>query len=145
MALPVTLTGVLLNATNMATARVGPFRSAAGNIYGVFLDSATNTALDIYKATDPTDSFSQVATISHAAQILNWAAAQVGDDIHIAVVTAGNVVVYSKFSMASDTFTVSTETTGMTVTPLTDPKKCSIAVRSDGDVLVLYGGAHETL
>ena len=145
MAVPVTITGVNLNVTNMGSCRMGPFRSSAGNFYGVFRDSTDATLLDIYRATDPTDSWSQIASLDvGTANIINWSAHQVGDNLHIAVLDTA-ALTYSVFSMATDSFTTSNEATGATPVVTDGNNKCGITLRSDGDIIIMYNGAVDTI
>jgi len=104
MALPTTISGI-----NVNISIVGPFISSAGNVYFFGRDGTTATTLQAYKATDPTSSFASVATqTGYATAILQLAATQDGDDIHIAITdgTSGGSVnqKYIVFSMSSDAF-----------------------------------------
>ena len=84
VALPTTISGVDFLDT-ASQGRSKPHISSAGNVYKVFRDGTANDGLDVYKATDPTDSFSQVAsvTINGAANILlGIATFQDGDNLH---------------------------------------------------------------
>ncbi len=119
-----------------------PFKSSAGNFYALIKKADDNNILRMYKSSDPTgdnwviqdEGGSPGRNISGG-----FSSVQDGDDIHIARVGFDNNMSYSKFSMSSDTWTVIQE-------PIEDPTNApnqpwvSIAVRSDGDVVVVYNG-----
>jgi len=60
-------------------------------------------------------------------------------DIHIATQGAGGIVRYHVFDPGTDTFTTKNEVV-VTNAPLAGVEACSIAVRSDGDVIIGYAG-----
>ena len=145
MALPVTLLGMAFP-VNSGNGRLGPFKSSGGNFYAVFIDLSFPDDIEIMKATDPTVSFSNIATHDIGTlSIVSMAVHQEGDDLHIVLLSTGTFVMYGVFSMSSDTFT----TTPANVNDGTDDaisddgdadQTCDISVRSDGDVIIVYSG-----
>ena len=143
MALPTTISGVLLPNSGQPFF-FGPFISG-GNIYAVFEDSTTAGLLNVVKATDPTASFAtQDASNAPDAgtTIVSLWAFQDGTDLKIVTATAtGPEYRYHVFHMATDLWdgTLKNET----IEDVKDqPPICAVscAVRSDGDVIVLYNG-----
>lgn len=117
--------------------------------YFLGVDSTNNYALDVYKATDPTSSWSQVTTANTTSnlQIVQIAAYQSGDSLHIACAIAASAgstdYRYYVYNMASETFTISNETIEAGIDTWFNSgqaRHCSISVRSDGDVIVVYNG-----
>ncbi len=143
MALPTTITGI---ATDVAC--VGPFISSGGNVYFFGKDSSTATTLQAFKATDPTTSFSSIATktgFSTAVQALSGF--QVADVIHLCVIDGATTSVnakYQTFDMSSDTF-VTAETIASAFNPQTSGSAnvygISNVVRSGGEVVAFFNGA----
>ena len=135
MALPVTISGT---STGQSNYYWGPFKSSGGAFYGVFVVSAT---VAVFKATDPTDSFSEQDSGNHPTSITAasiWAT-QVSDVIHIATqASGGHSVEYHSFNMATDLWVTTNE--GIDSNPDLGFDAVSIAVRDDGDVIVLYQG-----
>ena len=148
MALPTTISGVIFNATD-SQGRNRSYTSSGGNVYHVFKDSTDGFALDIYKATDPTTSFSQIATLNltGSAVIFGIGTFQDGDNIHIATqVGASNRIWYHVFSMSSDTFTTSNEeVTSAVGTNIQPDKAISIAVETGGDIIIAYQAASDNV
>jgi hypothetical protein len=134
---------------NLSTAipPVGPFQSSTGNIYVLGRDSATATTLRAMKASDPPTSFGSAGTkTGFTTAILDVAASQVGDVIHL-VVTDGTLASslnrkYQTFNMASDTF-VTAETIVSAINTGGDGQTiyADIAVRSNGEVMVAGNSA----
>ncbi len=126
-----------------------PFKSSGGNFYAIATDDVvTSVHIEVFKATDPTDSW----TVQDAADnpILSGsglaleciAAVQDGDVIHIITGITGGAVInyqYHQFNMATDNWDIANETIENTENNPTN-LWCSIAVRSDGDVIVAYAG-----
>ena len=147
MAVPVTISGVEITATdlfNMKSCRIGPYRSSAGNFYGFFRQTTDTSLISVQKASDPTSSWSEVATLDITNKLQSIATVQAGDNIHIVTVKDNNTIQYHVFSMASDSFTTSNENTGATP-GLNANRKLGIAVRSDGDVVIFYNGVEDTI
>lgn len=145
MALPVTISGVVFP-TNNGNGRMGPFLSG-GNFYVVFVDSTDGAAIDVFKATDPTDSWSQSQTSSpDANDVQHMAVHQEGTDLHIAALTTDELVFYGVYSMSSETFTTAMAkiTDAGPADAISDDddadQTCDISVRSDGDVIIVYSG-----
>ncbi len=143
MALPVTISGVTFPTQNR-NGRMGPFKSSGGNFYMVFADSTSGDNLDIFKATDPTSSWSQQATLDvnpGTTDIIHVAVHQEGDNLHIiTIVDNAGGLRYHVFSMSSDSFTISNEDPSATVDNDAEDMMGDISVRSDGDVIILYSG-----
>jgi hypothetical protein len=144
MALPTTITGI---ATTPAC--VGPFISSGGNVYFFGQDGTTATTLQAYKATDPTSSFSSVATkTGFSTAVQHLSGGQVGDVIHLVVIDGATTSVnakYQTFNMSSDTF-VTAETIASGFNPQTSGSANvyagSVAIRVSGSVpVVLFNGA----
>lgn len=143
MALPTTISGVLMAAQCV---RTGPFISSNGNVYLILTDSVDASIMEIWKATDPTSSFSEqdvAGKPDFANNIQALAAFQVADVLHIANQQASTGdLYYSQFSMATDTWVTASEL--ITSAP-NFGSFCSIGVRSNGDIIVLHGGAGESV
>ena len=147
MALPVTITGLLVATTNNDTVSK-PFISSAGNVYVVGKGTTTNL-LRAFKATDPTSSFSNVGTdvtmtSTNAIQAVD--AVQQGDLLHVITTDAAAATAvdlrYHVFDMSSDTWTTSNETVvnDYAVVAIATAIHAAVSIRSDGDVIVLYNG-----
>jgi len=63
-----------------------------------------------------------------------------GQDIHIATQQLNGRVAYHLFDPGTDTWTTKDETV-VTNNPVSASEGCSIALRSDGDIIILYTGA----
>jgi hypothetical protein len=147
MALPVTLSGYVWPTHNYY---VGPFKSRAGNYYIFGWYSLTRYYLDVWKATDPTSSWTRQGYDSDnevASYTPPLWCCQEGDVIHIAfagfladVAELGGLA-YTSFDMSNDTWGATTEVDA--AADLTTAS-CSIAVRSDGDIIILYNGARDS-
>ena len=135
MALPVTLTGAL------ATTRrgfLGPIKASNGAFY-IFTITSTAGTVAAYKASDPTSSFSSVATVSVAgAALLAVTAAVNGSIIDVYARLSGGV------RQRHVSFTPSTDSFGTPVTVDSNAQdgnySLSAAARSDGDKLLIYNG-----
>jgi len=141
MALPVTI----ISAAGLP-GHNPPHRSSDGAFYTVVRASAT--AIDCYKATDPTDSFTvQDATGNPAAftavDFINTH--QDGDVIHVVTHDDG-IYQYHTFNMATDAWVITDETL-LAVSGNSTPTFiwASTTVRSDGDVVVAYAGARDAV
>ena len=120
-----------------------PFKSSAGNFYVAVFDDGDDD-IDVYKATDPTDSWTvqdDTNNPNFTTNVITLTAVQSGDVIHIAYFVAGLDIdyQYGNFNMADDTWGETTEDID-TDTATADQRWISIAVRSDGDVVVVYNG-----
>lgn len=148
MALPVTISSVEIPDQNNYCA---PFLSG-GAVYVVLLDSADNSILEVHKATDPTSSFTEQDS-ANKPDLTNNALSvwvyQDGTDLHVGhqEFPTGRVA-YSVFHMATDLWdgTILDE---LIEAPTDAPEQlnvsCSIALRSDGDVIVLYNGGRDQI
>ena len=143
MALPVTISGVQFPLWN---SYCGPFLSG-GSIYTVLLNSLAPDFLEVHKATDPTDSFTE-QDIINKPNLVNvvrsmWVF-QDGTDLHIVhQENATERLGYTIFRMATDLWdgTVVDEEVEVPTGVTTILIGTSIALRSDGDVIVLYAGS----
>lgn len=144
MALPVTISTTKFPDQNYFC---GPFKAPNQAIYVVLLDSTDVDQIEVYKATDPTSSFAiQDAangpdTASGISVRSFWCYIS-GSEIHIAEAetTSGGIdMSYHVFDTASDTWTTTNETIE-NIKNVSQSRSASIAVRSDGDVIVLYNG-----
>ena len=146
MALPVTISGVATG-PNLTKWSGGPYKSSGGSYYAVLVDSTTTSKLAVVKATDPTSSFSiQDATNAPnvgAAPYSVWVFPD-GDDLKICTAAAADAEYrYHVFHMATDLWdgTLKNETVeNVKDRPHAGALFCSVVVRSDDDVVVLYNG-----
>ncbi len=148
MALPVSIAGTL-NAS--VRGRCGPFISSGGNVYVVLSDSADRSILEVWKATDPTSSFSEADAANHhdlTNVVIHCDVVQVSDVLHMAVVESssgsGGRVSYHTFDMSTDLWALNEEVVATPANP-SGRSGVGIAVRSDGDVIVGYNGTRDTV
>ncbi len=151
MALPLTLSGVQFPNQNYYC---GPFLSG-GNVYFVLLDATDASLVEVHKATDPTDSFTEQDSGNKpntTDDIKSMWVHQEGTYLHVVHGEFDGTDTarygYSVFHMATDLWdgTLVDEEIEASVTVLaTGDVSCSISVRSDGDVVVLYNGATDDL
>lgn len=136
VALPVTITGAAFPNQNYFC---GPFKAPNQQIYLVLLETTGGTA-EVYMATDPTASFAAQDTSNNPTQdpITMWAYLS-GSEIHLVTITNNfPEIKYHVFDTASDTWTTTNEAVD-DVKNYTDANlAASVAVRSDGDVILLY-------
>jgi hypothetical protein len=126
---------------------VGPHKAPNGNFYTVLSRNGLQTRYQMFKASDPTSTWTAVGgTLSPTVPVSNlnsstgYATHLSGTVIHVAQAILNGQVLYSAFDTASDTWTVTNEV----ISAGADPQSfagVAIAVRSDGDVIVLYGEA----
>lgn len=141
MALPTTIVSSVGHAGHHP-----PFKSSGGAFYVVVTNPLGSNIIDVFKATDPTDSW----TVQDAADNpINvpiasgaLAAVQDGDKIHIATIGGGanKKPSYHLFNMATDNWDVTEEEIEANFPQNPTNPWISIAVRSDGDVVVVYAG-----
>ena len=129
-----------------------PYLSSAGNVYVIVHDDTTTSKIRAFKATDPTSSFSNVGTdvtVTSGNEITGLGTVQAGDVIHVVsqdtdVASTGVLtsVLYHKFDMASDTWSLTNEaiSTAFNVATIEARDKVAINLRSNGDAIVLYNG-----
>ena len=117
-----------------------PYISSAGATYSVI--RADPNELDVKKTTDPENADLWTVKDSasgpvHVGTLLGYATYQDGDSIHIVAWSAGTYEYYT-FDMSTDTWDIDE----LMETPNDAPTFpwASLAVRSDGDVLVFYAG-----
>ncbi len=135
---PVTISGVQFPAENYYC---GPFLSD-GSVYVVLLDSADNSLIEVHKDSGPFTEQDSANKPDVSATVRSMWAYQNGTDLHIAHQASDGRVGYSVFHMSTDLWdgTIIDEQVDAPSGTLLD-KGVSIAVRSDGDVIVLYLGS----
>jgi len=152
MALPTTV-GATTDVT-IINGFAPPFISSTGNVYQLVHDNIIGASdLKMFKATDPTSSFSEIDGANRPVFAHNninvYAAIQDGDTIHILVInTAGSEdAYYLAFDMhdgaSGDTWQAS-GAEELIEDPAGGIAKASISIRSDGDVIVLYQGVQDS-
>lgn len=108
--------------------------------YAVLLDSTRKDVVVMKATSGPTldGNWSSVRSLSNDNAVDSLWAHQDGTDIHIATVEAvTGRIRYTRFSTATDLWVVKRENV-VTPTNLTANLSCSLAIRSDGDVIILY-------
>jgi hypothetical protein len=146
VALPTTIASTKLP---VATYYCGPFISSTGNVYAVLVDASFG--LHVYKATDPTTSFTEADAAHKPAQVPDncvWAI-QNADVLSIAG-GAGSVTPaykFHQFDMATDLWSttivdkaIASPTIGAAASAC-----ISIVKRSDASFVAFFNGAKETL
>jgi len=115
-----------------------PFKSSGGNFYVVARRSVTDDSIRVYKATDPSDSWTEQTTgpIVTIASIVSIS--QDGDVIHMTSYDSGTYE-YHQFNMSTDAYDVKDE---LIETPTNAPTNpwISIAVEGTGVPKVAYAG-----
>lgn len=104
MALPTTISGIYW--PNDGIAYLGPFISSLGNVYVVGGMVSSSTSADIWKATDPTSSFTSIGGIvgTGSTSLESISACQFGDTLYVAVQEAASGgVAHRPYNMATDT------------------------------------------
>ena len=147
MPLPVTISSAQFPSHNYY---LGPFKAPNGAFYAVFVDtaSATRSQVEVHKATDPTTSWSSVATHDGSAhEVLSCWAHLTGTDIVICIQKATLIQSHRYvFSTTSDTFTVSFEGIGNSTGAVgTLDHAVSITLRSNGDHILGYQKEPESI
>ena len=122
-----------------------PFESSGGNFYTVLRNNEAgsgNGFLSLHKATDPTDSFSQVDTEQITSTILSMWCYQDGDTIHIAAQLGNDDSYYIAADLSSDALGTEVQIEAVpTADDGPDANACSIAAESTGsDIVVAYQG-----
>jgi hypothetical protein len=144
MPTPVQISGLAIRSDSS----IGPFRSSSGAFYFVAVGPASlalSYRFIIYKATDPTDSWSSLTTLDSTSNrtIIHIAGQQVGDEIHFCaamfVSSTLTDVRYYVFDMSSETFTTSNDPI-ITDTNTGEYKQVSLVVRSNGEKVAAIGG-----
>lgn len=116
-----------------------PFLSSSGNVYVLLRDESTTSKIQMYKATDPTSSFSTVGTNPDTGtEILAIASYQAGDILH--VITHNSALSYHTFNMATDAWVITNESIVTGLVTNETIFALGLMVRSDGDVIVSYNG-----
>jgi len=123
-----------------------PVQASSSALYVVLMNDLDASQLQAVKSSDNGHTWAAVGTNPNLTNnIAAVAYFRVGDTLHVATQeeTTGRVG-YSVFSMASDSWTTSNEAV---VTPATAPTYMSVTImlRSDGDVIVGYEAAPETV
>ena len=158
MALPVTISGSGVSNQN---SYFGPFKSSTGGSFYTILGvtGAGSGDVGVFKATDPTSSFSEQDTgnrpnFPNTTPIKSIWVFQVGDNLHVCGQGGNSDVFYSRFltddgSGSEDTWVdvdtgdkdILIDTTGTAQ----QAEACTIAVRSGGDIIVVYQGDSDML
>lgn len=141
MAFPTTITALF--PALFGQGRTRPYISSAGNVYVVLKDPSNSDEISVQKATDPTSSFSEAASLglANSGVLLGLGTHQDGDDIHIATQDDNDVLLYHVFSMSSDSFTTSNQAVTSAVGTKVDAEKAiSIELKENGDQLLFYNG-----
>jgi len=125
---------------------VGPFKEVGDAFYVAILGEADNHVVVMKATADPLVDGNwagqdEVVVIGAAVKSL-WSVLD-GTDIHVVTQEANARLGYHKFDTSSDTWTIKDEAVGNTTESAVIPA-CSIAIRSDGDVIVLYASADGT-
>jgi len=142
MALPLTIS----NITTPVPSRfnyLAPVISSGGNVYLVVLDSTDLSLIEVHKATDPTDSFAEQDGSNRPDLPANCESLAIDDKddvIHIASQDANADIEYHTFNMATDAWVITRES--VTTTP-DGVSALEIAVRDDGDVIILHQGQRD--
>jgi hypothetical protein len=146
MALPTTVSST--HRLHNTSGREGPFISSGGNVYVFCILDSTDTVAP-FKATDPTSSFSiqttwDVGTIT----IESLWCAQESDVIHVVVqisAAGSGSCYYNSWNMADDTWSGVVTLEAFAAQDDVNRWACSIAVRSDGDLLAFYQSTRESI
>ncbi len=126
---------------------VGPVKDASDDFYVVLLDKADTSIVRMFKASDPAGRWSEAdpeARLDLPAAVLSMWSVLDGSVIHVATQDANRDVEYHTFNTSSAASSPDTWQTVREVvdgTPNGTAAAVSIAVRSDGSVIVLYQGA----
>lgn len=144
MALPVTITGAGFPLQNYFC---GPFKAPNQAIYLALETTGGDPA--VFKATDPTSSFAEQDGAGRPTGPSNarsyWGYLS-GSEIHLVTVdTQSPQLQYHVFDTSTDTWTTADEEIeDIKDAPASNAMSVSIAVRSDGDVVVLYNGDQDS-
>ncbi len=145
MALPVSFDSDLSVGTRNSSHP--PFKGSDGEFY-VVLRGTTGAAgtdnISLQNATDPTDSFAEVATLEivSGVELLSIWSVQDGDTVHVSMQDTNRDVYYSSADLSGDSLSAEVQIEAIT-TPDDGPdaNACSIAVESTGsDIVVAYQG-----
>jgi hypothetical protein len=112
-------------------------------IYTILLHDTDNSIFGVWKAADPTGSWSFVSdsAIVLAGNVQSyWAFQTASEHIHVVTQESGGRVSYHKFNPATDLWEIADETVDDTVNAAIGVTQCGVAVsvRTDGDIIVLY-------
>ena len=119
----------------------GPFKASSGAVYMVLNDAAPTA----FKATDPVDgTWARVGPWDTATTTVGLGVFQVGDVLHVAATEANGTLRYATFDMAADTWSASTLLHTLSNNTSAGEAFCSIVVRSNGDIVIVYRGADHT-
>lgn len=145
MAFPTTISSLINTDFNVC----GPYLSSNGAVY-IITVSAINNQLHVFKATDPSSGWGAAGvdfTVPSGHMIKAIAGFQDGDNIHVvsrdADAANANQLMYHVFNIAADGWTVMNEQIKgdyAIASNLFVYSPVSIAVRSNGDVIVMYEG-----
>lgn len=126
---------------------LGPFKSSTGNYYIIGIHNSSNSSILVWKASDPSSSWTTGNTQSFGNTIYDMTAHQHGDIIHIAVQYGATVsassIQYCQLNLATDAFqTVEAVHTNFNPQNVgNDIVGLSIVYRtSDSQPIILYNG-----
>lgn len=144
MALPVTISSTVVAPQNSSHV---PVKSSGGAFYVVLIDSADNTQMQMFKATDPTSSFTETDAAgepSTGLEIKSLWTVQDGDDYHVWIQGVDDPL-YSMFDMSADAWEdVASASPIVNIDTGPDSNNTAHAitgwVRSDGDKCAVYQG-----
>lgn len=117
-----------------------PYKGSNGKFYLIGTVFSVSTTLEAFEATDPSDSWTAKDSANNPPSgVIGVFATAVDDDIIHIVWWTGGVYAWESFSMATQTWSGTTFTIEDTAN---DPTNAwiSIAIRSDGDLVVVYNG-----
>ena len=149
MALPTTIVSTAsMPGRNCAC---GPYFSSAGNVYVVISD-ATALTPHVYKATDPTPSFSEMDGSNRPTGRNDgdtWVV-QNGDTLQMAyggMSLSSPTYRYAQFSMATDTWASSPKNVTIAAPTLSSSGAHSLSLvrRSNGDLIAMFNGQRENV
>jgi len=148
MALPVTISGV-----NMANQNYfhGPFIDGNGNVYVPIPDTTENDP-SMFRATDPTDSFTEQDSAGKPAfdGLNSFWVFQNGDTFHIVTYRLTTSIQYHTFTTSDHGSTpdewviTDEEIEAPTDVSASGGVSCSIVARSDGTIVVIYNGDEDS-
>ncbi len=143
MALPVTIAAD----TSLRNSYHGPFKSSEGAYYTILEDATPDGNIEAWKATDPTDAFTEQDSGTRpnfVAAALSLNVFQFGDKLHVAAQNSSDDVYYARFDMKDDVWDTPDATNEEELidgAPDSLFDACDICVLSTGKIRVVYQGA----
>lgn len=136
--------------------RLGPFENTStGHIYVVLFDKI-NSHLEVWRSTDNGDTWSEQDSANHPSipTSLTYRVAdvvQVSTTLHIATLNTSNAIIVRTFSLSTNTWGTSTaagpviDQSSNVDSHISSTAALFLAVRSDGDYIVLHQGDAEAI